>query len=139
MRARRSMARHGYRRMKSLDVLCGAVPGTLIRDFAVLRLASSIPPATATTLSVFELSVRCPGLRNPLPSYSLTLFSIFFTLLYWRAALDLIFIMSNLPIIQKTYNLRFSCHFLSQLSGQLICPLPHQSHPAIPQIYPPFL
>ncbi len=49
--------------------------------------------------------MRCPGLCNPLLSYPLALFSVFFTLPYWRAALDLIFIMSDLPIIQKTYDL----------------------------------
>jgi hypothetical protein len=70
----------GYLATIMLDVLNGAVPGTILRVVAVLRLAASVPPAIVSSISVFELCVRFRGLCNPLPFYSLALFSIFFTL-----------------------------------------------------------
>jgi predicted lysophospholipase L1 biosynthesis ABC-type transport system permease subunit len=53
----------GYLMIRMISAYCGAVPGFLIGVIAALPLASPLPPATATTLSVFELFVRSPGLK----------------------------------------------------------------------------
>jgi hypothetical protein len=95
----------GYLATIMLDVLNGAVPGTILRVVAVLRLAASVPPAIVSSISVFELCVRFRGLCNPLPFYSLALFSIFFTLYILAESESIYFYMNDLPIIQKAYDL----------------------------------
>jgi hypothetical protein len=66
---------------------CGAVPGTSILGIAVLPLAATLMRGFAAALSVFELFVLRQGLSSPLPSCSLALYTVFFTLLSLRGAL----------------------------------------------------
>ena len=51
----------GYPLTRENIVFYAAAPGTTIRGFAVPRIASTIDPASATTLSVFASVVRPQG------------------------------------------------------------------------------
>ena len=73
-----------------------AVPGTTIRRIAAPPFATTLRPTTATTLSVFELSVLPRGLFSDpfflLPSYP-----------FWREAPQFFFLANSFLVIGESF------------------------------------